>query len=91
MFSVRFSAFTSAGIIDGINNFNRLNSKLESLKDYYALVKSMKSEILVYKINNPTMSLVDIAKRFLKESPDAKVMGKMKISLSGENLWLPLC
>lgn len=43
----------------------------------------MQSKILIYQIDNPTISLLDIAKRFSKGTPDAKVMKEIKISLSG--------
>lgn len=69
-----------------IVKLNVLSYKADWLKDYYDQYKTMRTEIIIYQMDNPKDSLVDVAKKLSKMTPDAKVIKEIKLAVSGENI-----
>ncbi|MCK5336852.1 MAG: hypothetical protein KAQ67_11855 [Gammaproteobacteria bacterium] len=82
-----FMAFPvyAAGVSD-LGKYDSLKYKSEWLSDYYDKYKIMRSEIIVYQINNPEITLAEVAKKFSKITPDAKLMKEIKLAVSGESI-----
>lgn len=69
-----------------IVKLNVLSYKSNWLKDYYDNYKTMRTEIIVFQMDNPKDTLHDVAKKLSKTTPEAKVIKEIKLLVSGEDI-----
>lgn len=83
-FSMATPVFSSGA--SKIVKLNALSYKSDWLKDYYDNYKTMRTEIIIFQMDNPKDTSHDVAKKLSKTTPEAKVIKEIKLSVSGESI-----
>jgi len=69
-----------------IKKYNALKYKSVWLDEYYNEFKTMRSNIIMFQIENSSVSLGEISKKFSKVTPNASLIKEIRIVGSGEDL-----